>query len=102
MLHTPGLALQPSQETVHEKHNLVLFYLPYCPYSQKVIRHLKEIHKSVPLRNLANDPEGKKELREKGGKMQVPCLFIDGKPLYESDAIIQWLDEHQKMLENQD
>jgi glutaredoxin len=26
-----------------------------------------------------------------GGMDQYPCLFIDGKPLYESDDIIAWL-----------
>ena len=28
-----------------------------------------------------------------GGKRQVACLFIDGKPLYESLDIIKWLEE---------
>ena len=35
-----------------------------------------------------------KYLIEHGGKEQVPCLFIDGKPLYESLDIIAWLEEH--------
>ena len=26
-----------------------------------------------------------------GGKVQVPCLFIDGKAMYESDDIIAYL-----------
>lgn len=26
--------------------------------------------------------------------MQVPCLFIDGEPLYESMDIIKWLEEN--------
>ena len=30
-------------------------------------------------------------LMEVGGKRQVPCLFIDGAPLYESSDIIDWL-----------
>ncbi|MBO4496449.1 MAG: glutathione S-transferase N-terminal domain-containing protein [Clostridiales bacterium] len=30
-----------------------------------------------------------------GGIDQVPCLFIDGKALYESDDIVQWLREHR-------
>ncbi|MBS4843870.1 MAG: glutathione S-transferase domain-containing protein, partial [Collinsella sp.] len=29
-----------------------------------------------------------------GGKRQVPCLFIDGKPLYESSDIIAWVQEN--------
>ena len=35
-----------------------------------------------------------KELIQVGGKQQVPCLFIDGKPLYESLDIIRWLEEN--------
>ena len=27
-----------------------------------------------------------------GGKQQVPCLFIDGAPLYESGDIVEWLE----------
>lgn len=30
----------------------------------------------------------------KGGKHQVPCLFIDGKPLYESSDIIAWFEQN--------
>ena len=35
-----------------------------------------------------------KKLVEVGGDDQVPCLFIDGKPLYESDDINAWLEEN--------
>lgn len=31
-----------------------------------------------------------------GGKTQVPCLVIDGKPLYESLDIIEWLKTNYK------
>ena len=33
-------------------------------------------------------------LVELGGKAQVPCLVIDGEPMYESDDIIAWLAEN--------
>ena len=35
--------------------------------------------------------ENRERLIRDGGKLQVPCLFIDGKPLYESDDIVAWL-----------
>ena len=38
--------------------------------------------------------EDRKTLIEVGGMEQVPCLFIDGKPLYESLDIIAWLNAH--------
>jgi len=34
------------------------------------------------------------ELIKVGGKQQVPCLFIDSVPMYESDEIVAWLKEN--------
>lgn len=85
-------------EPAARKTELLLFYTPWCPYSQKVLNYLNQIHKSVPMRNIQNDPAGKELLKSKGGKSQVPCLFIDGKALYESDAIIQWIANHRDQL----
>lgn len=84
---------------LNEKPVLVLYYSPYCGFSQKVLNYLRQIHKTVPMKNVINNPEAKEELRKYGGIMQVPCLFIDGKPLYESDQIIQWLSQHQEDLD---
>jgi len=44
--------------------------------------------------NIAENTEERKTLVKTGGKPQVPCLFIDGKPLYESSDIIAWLEKH--------
>lgn len=77
---------------------LLLYYLPWCPYSQKVLSYLQSIHKSVPVKNLQKDPEGREELRRIGGKTQVPCLLIENYPLYESDAIIEWLSDNKECL----
>lgn len=84
---------------VQERHVLVLYYTSYCPYSQKVLRYLNKIHKTIPMKNLENDPQAKAELKRIGGRMQVPCLVIDGQALYESDAIIDWLSQHQDELD---
>lgn len=103
-LLTFGSPILPSgnQEYVQTENRpeLVLYYLPYCPYSQKVLQYLKYIHKTIPMKNLQNDPVGREELGRLGGKMQVPCLFIDGHPLYESDDIVEWLSNHQDYLED--
>ncbi len=89
----------PIQTIADQKHVLVLYYTSYCPYSKKVLNYLKKIHKTLPMKNLGNDPKAKEELKEIGGKMQVPCLIIDGHALYQSDAIIKWLSKHQSELE---
>lgn len=79
---------------------LELYYSPYCYYSHKVLNFLKNIHKMIPLKDVIHDANAKAELKEKGGKLQVPCLFINGHPLYESDHIILWLTEHKDCLED--
>ena len=73
--------------------SLELFYYPECPYCQKVLRALDELGAAgaVALRNIHAEDSALQTLVEVGGKRQVPCLFIDGSPLYESDDIVRWL-----------
>ena len=74
-----------------EKHELTLYYFNECPYCQKVLSYLQEAKKTVPMKNTKENNDFREELKEQGGKTQVPCLMIDGKALYESDDIISWL-----------
>jgi glutaredoxin len=87
------------QEKTEEKPVLLLYYLPWCPYCQNVLSYLNSIHKTVPLENLQKNPKGRIEIQKIGGKTQVPCLIIDGYPLYESGAIIKWLSENREYLD---
>lgn len=80
--------------------DLMLYYSPYCPHSREVLDYLDQIHKTVPMKNVYENKTYKEELRKEGGKMQVPCLIIDGKPLYHSADIIQWLSQHQDRLQD--
>jgi len=84
--------------------DLVLYHFEACPYCVKVRDFIQAKGLKIPIRDIRLDPAAEKELRRVGGKKQVPCLFIDGKPLYESEDIIRYLDEnfvrdplHQKM-----
>lgn len=70
-----------------------LFIMSTCPYCQKVLRYM-EGGIELPLLDITRDPAARERLVEVGGKAQVPCLFIDGAPLYESDDIIAYLKEH--------
>lgn len=72
---------------------LELFKKDSCPYCQKVMRYiLSSGRNDIIYHDIINDQEAANTLLQIGGKRQVPCLFIDGKPLYESNDIIAWLE----------
>ncbi len=74
---------------------LHLYKFDTCPYCQKVLREISESgREDVILHDIHKSEEDYEYLVENGGKSQVPCLFIDGKPLYESGDIVAWLKEH--------
>lgn len=75
-------------------HELELFMKPTCPYCIKVMNFMSENNITIPLRDIVADKSAAETLIAIGGKRQVPCLFIDGKPLYESGDIIEWLRDN--------
>ena len=50
------------------------------------------------MKNVKMDPEAKEELLEQGGHLVVPCLMVDGEPIYDANKIIEWLSAHQEDL----
>ena len=72
--------------------NLVLYMFDSCPYCKRVLRRANELGMKLPLRDTWRDTDARDELLRVGGKTQVPCLFINGKPMYESTAIIAYLE----------
>ena len=71
---------------------LELYYKPECPFCQRVLRTIDANgYEGIELKNIRDDAEADATLVRVGGKHQVPCLFIDGEPLYESLDIIDWL-----------
>jgi len=85
---------------MEEEHQpiLVLYHKMSCPFCKKVRDYLEEIGKTIPMKAIDQDPKAKEELLHLGGKAQVPCLFIDGAPLYESGDIIEYLKEKKDIL----
>ena len=74
---------------------LELFKKDTCPYCQRVLGYIKDSGRTdIIFHDIVKSPEAADILVREGGKKQVPCLFIDGKPLYESLDIISWLKEH--------
>ena len=74
---------------------LELFKRDTCPYCQVVMREIAaEGRTDVEMLDITASEEARTRLIEVGGKQQVPCLFIDGAPLYESSDIVSWLKAH--------
>lgn len=70
--------------------NMVLYYKPTCPFCHKVLAFMEQEGIGMPLRNTL-EPGVKDDLIRMAGKGQVPCLFVDDKPMFESDDIIRFL-----------
>ena len=74
---------------------LKLYVKMYCPFCQKVFREIERSGRTdIEMHDIIASQEDAKELVRVGGKNQVPCLFIDGEPLYESGDIVRWLQEN--------
>ena len=73
---------------------LTLYYSPTCPYCRKVLNFIQQHNIKIPVKNRDENPANRQELTKLGGLAQVPCLIIDGKALYESDDIINWIKEN--------
>lgn len=67
-----------------------LYYKKSCPYCVKVLRFLDANSITLDLRDTMQ-PGNQNDLVRIGGKKQVPCLVIKGRPLYESEDIITYL-----------
>ena len=78
----------------HSEHRLVLFKHDACGFCQRVLRWLDGRDIEIELRDTLRDREAREELIARTGRSQVPCLFIDGEPLFESLDILRWLEEH--------
>ena len=70
---------------------LKLYMFPSCPFCQKVLRAADRLGMNLPLADIHEDPVARDTLKSVGGRTTVPCLFINGQPLYESDDIVAYL-----------
>ena len=72
---------------------LTLYYSPSCPYCHRVTDFMEKEKMKMSMKDV-HEEGNRDELIKVGGKGQVPCLVIDGKPLYESLDIIEWLKKN--------
>ena len=76
---------------------LELYKRDTCPYCQRVMAVIDQLGSPVEMHDIEHNPADLERLVAVGGKRQVPCLFIDGEPLYESADIIQWLQANRDL-----
>lgn len=72
--------------------NCILYKKDSCPFCVRVLRFMKNANITCEMKDVETDPKNKDELIKIGGKSQVPCLVIDGEPMYESLSIIQYMN----------
>lgn len=68
-----------------------LYVLDGCPWCAKVLNYMDEHGIELPVISITGNPDARATLEREGGKVQCPCLFIDGAPLYESGDIVDYL-----------
>ena len=81
---------------------LELYFFPECPYCHIVLSALKEngLESSVKYHNTRENPADREKLISDTGKSQVPCLYIDNRPMHESRDIAKWLNNYAKELKS--
>ena len=57
--------------------NLSLYQFHACPFCVKIRRYLRKNSLNIDIRDAKNDKKYRSELKELGGKIQVPCLRIE-------------------------
>lgn len=72
--------------------DLQLYYRPTCPFCVRVLHFMRTRGIEVGMHDISASEADRAFLVERGGKQQVPCLFVDGVALYESADIIAYLD----------
>jgi glutathione S-transferase len=76
--------------------NLQLFHKWQCPYSARVRDFVDEHRLGDRIEYVEiQEVEGARDrLAGMTGKTQVPCLVVDGEPMLESGAIVEWLQQN--------
>lgn len=75
---------------------LELYYYDQCPFCQKVLRKIKELslEDKITFKNTLQTPENQEYHLKTTGRTTVPCLYVDGSPLFESSDICIWLEKN--------
>lgn len=78
---------------------LELFKYDSCPFCVRVMSTIDQLGLKVEMRDILFDQTNLQRLMNDTGRRTVPCLYIDGKPMFESADIMHWLSENSDKLE---
>lgn len=78
---------------------LELYKFDACPYCQRVMKVIEEKKIKVTYLDIYENTNNMQKLMLITGRKTVPCLFIDGDPMFESLDIIQWLENNLDRLD---
>lgn len=78
---------------------LDLYYYDSCPFCQIVLKTIKNLNLLVDFKNIHLDESNLQRLLKDTGRRTVPCLYIDGNPMFESLDIVAWLKKNADNLE---
>jgi glutaredoxin 3 len=91
---------QSSQKQFYDRKGapvrLELYMFPSCPFCQKVMVAAQRLGYDLVMHDIHKDDSARATLKQVGGRTTVPCLFVNGKPMYESDDIVQYLRDEVK------
>jgi glutaredoxin len=86
-----GGRIPPNAPSPDQAHELLLYKYDSCPFCRRVFRSIDQLGLDVPMADILRDPGHRAELARVAGRTTVPCLFIDGEPMFESADIVAWL-----------
>lgn len=73
---------------------LELYYFESCPYCQRVLKTIQKHNIKVSFLDIYENTNNLQKLLMITGKKTVPCMFIDGNPMFESLDIIAWIEQN--------
>ncbi len=82
-----------AQTSEGEPLDLVLYKSDTCFYCHRVLGAVNNLKIPLVIQDTRRDPGAREALIKIGGKQQVPCLIINGRPLYESADIVRFFNE---------
>ena len=78
---------------------LEYFYFDSCPFCQMVQQLIEKHRIKVEYCDIHANKEYLDKLVHDTGRRTVPCLYIDGNPMHESQDIMAWLEANLDNLE---